>query len=268
MSTVEPHTPEPGWLRRWTVQSLQLAPRMGAAAALMAAGVWVVGAVLLLAESVLGVALGDSRLVQDGARTLATPLALPILLSMVALFIQGDQGQRPDWAHVGALLPKGMRMALIVAAGIQIFVLTLLGGWNDPGRPFLDNLGLLPGAEIPLALAAGVVGVDLLASTLAIASFVGVLAVPLVVGMGVGWDQAALFDKRMRAKMPRVNRALWSILLGAAITAVVAGPLVGFVVLFFLVLWLFVAAREIVGGIRSNGTQRATSPEPQVQPSA
>ena len=32
MSTVEPHTPAPGWFWRWILQSVQLLPRMGASA--------------------------------------------------------------------------------------------------------------------------------------------------------------------------------------------------------------------------------------------
>jgi hypothetical protein len=268
MSTISPHTPEPGWMRRWTLQSLQLAPRMGAAAVLLVAGVWVVGALGLVAEQALSGPLGDSRLVQDGARVLATTLAVPVLLSMAALFVQGDRGQTPDWAHVRALVPTGMRIVLVVALCIQIFVLTLLGGWGDPSRPFLDHLDPWSGAVLPLAVAAGVLGVDLVAASLAVVGFSGVLSIPLVVGMGTGWEQAGIFDRQMRAKLPGVNRALWWILVGAAITAVLSGPIVGFAVLFFLALWLFVAAREIVGGIRSNGTQTVDAPDAQVQPSA
>jgi len=253
MSTVEPHTPEPGWLRRWTVQSFQLLPRMGAGALLMAVAAWGIGGLALLAEEALTAWMGDTRLVQDVVRTAGAALGVPVLLAAIALFAQGDRGDAPDWAHLRAASLRGVRTVFLIGVALQAFVITLLGAWGAPGRPLLEVVGLLAGDVHPV-LGAFSIGTDVLGSALLLlACFIGVVAAPLVVGMGAGWGEARLFDTRFRSKIPRVHRALWWIVVVGTVTSSLSGVLLGFAVLFFLTLWLFVAAREIVGGIRSNG---------------
>lgn len=267
MSTVEPHTPEPGWFWRWTVQSAQLMPRMGAAACLILSGMFVAGMVGLSTEAILHSALGDTRLVQDFARLAALLFALPVLLAVTALMVQADRGQRPDWAHLRGLIPQGLLLATFVAVVIQIFINTMFGIWGNPSKPMLDTLGAVLVDEPHWALGATIIGANSLAYAVVVQTFAGLLAAPFVVGLSASWKDAAAFDRRMSKLMRRVHATIrWVLIVGSIMATLTTGLGVGVALIFFLLIWMMVAAREIAGGIRSNGKVSIPVSAPVAQP--
>lgn len=262
MSVVEPHTPEPGWLWRWTKQSIALLPRMGLPALVHTLGFFVIGAILLSLRPVLDGLFGRLYVTDGLLSFVEIGLGIPVLLWTVALIVQADQGTDVDHGHLQDLARRAVPGVL--AAGAFICVLNLLFSFSDKTRSEDTLLGFLSYGHVVL-----LEGLETSNFVVLMQAGWCVLAVPFVVGLRTSWTAAKAFDAQMDRKIPTLTWRIAGVALAWGFVANVLGALVvGLPLSFLLVVWITVAAREIAGGIRSNGKGVVHAPKLATAPSA
>ena len=247
MSVVQPHTPEPGWFWRWTKQSIALLPRMGLAAFVHTLGFFLVGALVLTLQGMLDGALGNRTLTDGLLSFVEFFLGTVVMLWTVALVIQADQGSDVDHGHLQALARRALPG--ILAAGAFVCILNMALPFSDEGRP-QDGLDTFLSMGHIMLLE----GLEISNFTLLMQTAWCILSIPFVVGLRTSWTAAKAFDGLMDAKTPTLGLRLTGVVLVWGLFANILGALfIGLPLSFLLVVWITVAAREIAGGIRSNG---------------
>jgi hypothetical protein len=117
--------------------------------------------------------------------------------------------------------------------------------------------GALPVGEITFySLVASNTG---MAGTLVGMVWSSYLLFPLLQGLGGTWREAKAFDQQMRMKMPAVHWHLFMMLL-LTVLATVTLPIINILIFHYLMAWLYVATRELAGGISENSTETAKAP--------
>lgn len=262
MSAIEPHAPESGWLWRWTKQSLALMPRMGLPALVHTLGFFALGAFLLEARAFLDGLFGRLYLTDGLLAFVELSLGLLVLLWTVALIVQADQGTDVDHGHLQDLARHAVPG--LIAAGAFVFVLNMLFSFSDKTRSETTLFEFLSYGHVAL-----LEGLETSNFVVLMQAGWCILAVPFVVGLRTSWMAAKAFDTQMDAKLPYLTWRLAGVALAWGFFANALGTLVvGLPLSFLLVVWITVAAREIAGGIRSNGKGVAPAPKLATSPSA
>lgn len=232
-----PYAPRPGWALRWPRQALGLAFATPAAFALLLGASLVIGGVSLgLALALPG--LWALILIIAGATALS---AWP-LLSIFTMILRRD-GHSPLPAGQIRALARPLAMTgylgtvVIVTLGIYLFPA------REAGAPAVQE-------PASLILGLGLRGVMTLIVTATWISPLWVAAIP-----GVGLDLAAA--RHGSHRLVRIAPAAWSTL---SFGTILAGSVVvhlpfalSALWVYLLICWLYVAAREIYGGIHENG---------------
>lgn len=259
--TAGPFTPKPGWLKRWSVEALQLLYRSPQSILTIYIG----GVIFTYLYSVafqLWLATGIQEPLSLSFSTLVLiPFGALILCYATNFLMQADRDaalEMPDLrrrakpvinialaiglAVATLLLP--LNLALTFSAESSEFAEVVNKIFNDPERLFVRGFGRLMSCFL------GVVVVH-------------VFAIPAAMGLGLGVKGILVFDRRLRA----VSFGFWMSITGLfilAITLMQHAPVIIMPALFtFLLAFNYVAGREVVGGISGNGkAKQATDKAP------
>jgi hypothetical protein len=248
-TTAGPHAPRPGWAWRWPRQALALAFASPAGFALLLGSSLVLGA----ASLALALALpGLWALILIIAAVTAAS-AWPLLAIFTSLLRRDGHSPLPAsqvWSLARPLAMTGyLGTVIIVTLGVFLFPAREAGAPETP-EPASLVLGL------------GLRGIMTLIVT---ATWINPLWIAAIPGVGLDLAAARHGSRRLVLMAP----AAWSVL---SFGTIFAGSIVfhlpfalSALWVYLLICWLYVAAREIYGGISENGALSGAS-EPREVP--
>lgn len=258
-----PHLPEPGYRKRWPKQALALLWRSPLALALLAG----LGLVAILPPLGLVGILVWNDMPGAPARILLSMLASPLMavVAMIctAIYLREDLDMTVDTAHVRRSLP-GILILTFLINGALVLVHQLLSSG------FMDHVPTPPGSAVSSSAGADDMGRFLLAllSYLGGATSNALIAMAIysplltggVVGAGLQIGEVRKIDQAMRVRMFSLHLEIFFSVVLMTVVATTVGPF-GVLVHAFILAWLYVAAREVIGGISKN-TSRQTRRQP------
>lgn len=261
MATVEPHTPEPGYLWRWSKQAFLLMTRRPDALLLLAGGMLLGGIAAFISFSVLHFANAPASIQMSAIFTLPLLLCLPAIVGTTSMFFYADTGEGPSIADTWRVIKTAGKHAAVIVFVVNLIIALLLGIETESlsedatisSLPY--NMSSVGDALIIAGLVMGSAGVMGYIMYLAWSTMI---IVPFLLGMGGTHRDAEVFDRKLRKIAPSVRHSIF------IVCAVVAFICFNFKILwlplfYYLLAFLYVAARELVGGIRENGTQLNTT---------
>lgn len=248
-----PHLPKAGWQKRWVVQSLQLAGRAPAAFVVLLASVGVIGAISMVL-AMLFLRPGSSSLTVHSLMSLATIIALPLRI-LVGNFILRADGR--GWRDLSEVLDV-TRTALpfVVMVEIALLTLDLLFGFGSS----MKEAGAAPAlgmAEATIRL--GLVAFCAIEMTLWVWNALWIGTMP---ALHINAGEANKLDSLLRQKSIRFWITIMVLQYVVRSIVLQLPTLLGLGLFFLNCVWIYVAAREVIGGIDDNGIEE-TAAQPQ-----
>lgn len=237
-----PHVPERGWETRWIMQALDLGLHAPVAFLILLASVLVFGLGLIGLRPFITGPWGGV-LLYAAAVSCAT---IPVLLIHGALMQADGTGN----LSASAALRRGKPL-VVIAFLCTSFLLAVNVVAPRPGAPVAPVKDVF---QLVLAL-----GLKSLLSIHVSLMLVNPICLALTAGIGFSAQEASMASLRIFTRMPAVWMAL---MFGTTVAASALLRLPSIIAIpgaIILIAWTHVAAREIFGGIRQNGTHRATS---------
>lgn len=248
-----PHLPKAGWQKRWVLQSLQLAGRAPAAFVVLLASAALIGALTIVLAALFLQAESSSLAVQS-IMALSAVLALPLRVLVGNFIMRADARGWRDLSDVMAI----SRTALPFVVGVEIAMLALdlLFGFGGGGKEggAAPALGM---AEATLRF--GVVAFCAVEMTLWVWNPLWVGTMP---ALHIGAGEANKLDSLLRQKSLRFWLTLMVVQYLVRSVVLQLPTLMGLGLLFLNCIWIYVAAREVIGGIDDNGIEE-TAAQPQ-----
>jgi len=257
MSTFEPQAPAPKWAFRWASQGSELLLRT----------LPVVLPATALLNIVSGVLIISAGIISQGHPLMAYPLAMSIrLLAMIHLFwvlelVMVADGHKPQQS---ILSPQGIRLMLplllveLVLMAVRTIVFSKMADVSSA-----TPSGAIPSeSEIIYLIVTGVAWVyaNAMSGIVSVMWIVGMLWPPLMVSMGVGLG--SFYYHVYGLLQSRLGRDYWLMLMTGFLFVIIVPSLPFWlcqIACMFAMSWLYVAAREIFGGISENGKQKTSS---------
>lgn len=246
-----PYLPKAGWQKRWLVQALQLAGRAPAALAVLIAGAILLGG-LTIGMALLLVRPNTPAIAIQAIMSVTAICALPLRLFIGNLLLRADAR---GWRSPSDIMDSS-RSVLPVVVGMEVAMLAvsaLLGSLNAASA----GTGTAPSiSAIEAALGLGVAALCSLEMTMWVWSVLWVGALP---ALHVGTGEAYAMDSALRQKSVRFWLALMAIQFFVRSFVLALPTLLGLGLLFVSFAWIYVAAREVLGGIDDNGIEEVAA---------
>jgi len=268
MSAMEPITPEPGWHSRWLIQAFTLLPR--SPLALLVTLIGAVGAGLFSLLPV--VPLIAAGIIPPGYyQILFVPLAttiflFPVLISM-ALFFHADQGEGPGLPSVTeAFRSLVRRTALVATIFALLFYLPSAALEGSQDITWGSSNGPADNWQLRNILYGSVILTTVVWEHFIITcGWISLLMIPLSLGLRFGMQDVLAFEGLIQRRLLRVRLYLYFLAL-VIILVVSMAPLLCPLLFHYYLAVLYVAARELGGGIRQHGRQETQAFAGRIRP--
>lgn len=245
-----PHLPKPGYRTRWPKQALALLGRSPLALiALAGLGVLSLVMPLLISAALYWVDI-PSETIRIVLLMMATPVLAGAMMFSIAIYLREDLGTALNPGHLNASFPSIMVIIFLINGGLLLLTQLLLppsseqvmvSGQETIGSVLFVLLGFLSQTMSSSIVAGAIYSPFLLAG---------------VVGAGMQPKDVRHIDHTMRHRMYGLHLEIFiSIVLLTALAGLL-GPF-GILVHAFILAWLYVAAREVIGGISKNTSREA-----------
>lgn len=243
-----PHFPEPGYRTRWPKQALALLGRSPLALVALAG----FGLLSLAPSLLLGAVLNQADIPTGVLRIILNMTAVPALgLAMMiclAIYLREDLGTDLDPRRLGVSLPSVMTIIFLVNGSLLVVSMLLSSGTSDqvmtPGEETIGSALLILLAFLSTMMSASIVAAAIFSPFLLAG----------IVGAGMGLTEILQVDHAMRARMFGLHMEIFIFTILLTVLASLSGPF-GVLVHAFALAWLYVVAREIIGGISKNSSR-------------
>lgn len=252
-AAIEPQAPAPGWLKRWSLQASELTLRsllvlMLGTIIFNILDLAVVAVVMIVGEGVLAVPL-----IAYGLRMISTLNIFWIL--QVVMRSDGHQPQQRLFSTQGLKLIMPFFVLDLVVLSLGLF----LSGAFEPGT--VNTSEVYPegsGALYAVVYVMGTVHATSISSGLITMAIFGLFWAPLKVSVGIGWqDYRNLLQPKMQARMAMVHNATRLLVFVFLLTAARMPMWLSYIANIYVLVWMYVGAREIFGGIAENSAKEA-----------
>lgn len=255
-----PHTPKPGYRMRWIKQGAALVFRAPSAfvSLMLLSSLLIVPA--LLAGAILALLTG-MPIIEAGwiVRIIAGASVTIALMIYLAMLMREDIDVEVDWAHLRSAGKDSAVMIMALMSLVFALQMLLFGGTDRDTTAAASSIaetGATASAGVTLLLGWLTLMVMAMTDALQAQVIYGPLVFATIIGARLDLKSARAFDRVMLMRHAFLHFECFLMVFGLGALAKFMGPF-GFIPLFLALGWSYVAAREIAGGISSNGKRAA-----------
>jgi len=244
-----PHTPKSGYRQRWMRQAGALMLRAPLTLVVLLVGSALLSipaaAITALARISLGVDLPTAALLMD---IFSVPAVVAPLVLATALLLKADLDQPSAWADLWPVIRSGTVVAFLIN-GVILLVTTLIFDNPEPG----DSAQAVFPESGGIFFAIAFLGKSALQNALIVCSIYSPFLLAGMLCARVSRSEIRAMDLIFRRQNHAIHMEIFFTLVLLAILSLLMGPL-GYFVLAYAAAWVYVATREVIGGISENGT--------------
>ncbi|MFG6080458.1 hypothetical protein ACEUZ9_001062 [Paracoccus litorisediminis] len=254
--TAGPHLPKPGWLLRWSRQALALVFRTPV-------GMLVFGGAALIATVPTVALLFVSSTLFDSAdaglrigRVISVPFAIFAISIGMNQIMHADIGQSKGLTKLARdIVPviKGATAFALVMM-LMVWALQALGTYGAKGDDHVGGSTVVTENDLPGLMITGFAIVlshilDAITPAILWAAF----SIPAAVGLGLTGAEILEMDRQLRMKSQLLAMQIFMVMVSLPLLVILLPSPLALPGSFFVVAFLYVGGREVIGGIDGNG---------------